>query len=247
MDEGTSNQPTTTESPQPVEKKEIVIKRSVLIVVAVIVIAVIAIAAFFYFSRPSTAEYIANYSAVLGSASATINVIEFSDYECPFCQAAEGVNEEIMNSLKQSDSSWQAPIPNIINDYVNTGKVKLIFRNFPVHPTSAQVALAASCAQEQSKYWEYHQMLFENYNALSDTDLKGYAANLGLDLNQFNQCLESKKYQSEIDKDLADGRALGVSGTPTFFIGNNETGYEKIVGAESYSAFKHIIDSKISV
>lgn len=255
MDEGNTNpEPPKIESPpsEPVgEKKEkvVVLKKSILLIaVAIIIVAVIAIAAYFLFNNPShTAQYIANYSPVLGSASATVNVIEFSDYECPFCQAAEGVNQEVMDSLRQSDSSWQAPIPNIIEQYVNTGKVKLVFRNFPVHPTSGQIALAAACAQEQGKFWEYHQNLFENYNFLSDTDLKRYAADLSLDLTQFNQCLDSKKYQSEIDNDLADGRSLGVSGTPTFFIGNNETGYEKLVGAQSFSAFKQIIDSKISV
>ena len=254
MDGGNTNpEPPKTETPSEpiVEKKEkvVVLKKSILlIVVAIIIIAIIAIAAYFLFNNPShSAQYIANYSPVLGSESATINVIEFSDYECPFCQAAEGVNQEIMNSLINNDPLWQPPIPNVIEQYVNTGKVRLIFRNFPVHPTSAQVALAAACAQEQGKFWEYHEILFENYNALSNTDLKMYAANLNLDLTQFNQCLDSKKYQSEIDNDLADSRALGITGTPTFFIGNNETGYKKLVGAQPFYNFTQIIDSKISV
>lgn len=252
MDEkNPSNEPAKAENPtnQPSEKKEIVIKKSrLMIIVSVVIIVGLVIAAYFLFNNPPhAAQYIADYSPILGSAEATVNVIEFSDYECPFCQAAEGVNQDVITSLKQSDPSWEAPIPNIIDQYVNTGKVKLVFRNFPVHPTSAAVALAAACAQEQEEFWEYHQTLFENYNAISDTDLRTYAAELGLNLTQFNQCLDSQKYQSEINNDLADGRALGVSGTPTFFIGNNETGYEKIVGAQSFSVFKQIIDSKISV
>jgi protein-disulfide isomerase len=254
MDEGNTNNEPPKEVPpsEPTsEKKEkvVVIKKSrLMIVVAIIIIAVVAIAAFFLLSSPShVAQYIADYSPILGSASATVNVIEFSDYECPFCQAAEGVNQEVISSLKQSDPSWQAPIPNIIDQYVNTGKVRLVFRNFPVHSTSGEIALAAACAQEQDKFWEYHKTLFENYNALSETDLQKYASDMNLNLTQFSQCLSSKKYQSEIDNDLADGRALGISGTPTFFIGNNETGYEKLVGAQSFSAFKQIIDSKISV
>lgn len=247
MDEGNTN-----EQPQvPDEKKEkvVVIKKSrLLIAVAIIVIIGLAIAAFYFLQNPThTAQYIANYSPVLGSDSATINVIEFSDYECPFCQAAEGANQEVMDSLKQNDPSWETPVPKIIEEYVNAGKVRLVFRDFPVHPTSAEIALAAACAQEQNKFWEYHQYVFENYNALSETDLKRYAADLDLDLTQFNQCLDSKKYQENIGSDLSDGRSLGVSGTPTFFVGNNETGYEKIVGAQSFSVFKQMIDSKISV
>lgn len=246
MDEGNTNEP--KEATDPSGKVVVVKKSMLLIVITAIIIIGLVIAAFYFLQNPShTAQYIANYSPVLGSADATVNVVEFSDYECPFCQAAEGVNQEFMDSLKQNDPSWEAPIPNVIEQYVNTGKVRLIFRNFPVHSTSAQITLAAACAREQDKFWEYHQNLFEKYTALSDTDLKKYAADLNLDLNQFNQCLDSKKYQSEIDNDLADGRAFGVSGTPTFFIGNNETGYEKLVGAQSFSAFKQIIDSKIPV
>ena len=247
MDEGNINE--QPQVPNEKEEKVVVIKKSrLLIAVAIIVIIGLAIAAFYFLQNPShTAQYIANYSSVLGSDSATINVIEFSDYECQFCQAAEGANQEVMDSLKQNDPSWEAPVPKLIEEYVNVGKVRLVFRNFPVHPTSAGVALAAACAQEQNNFWEYHQDLFQNYNALSVTDLKRYATDLNLNLTQFSQCLDSKKYQGEIDNDLTDGRSLGVSGTPTFFIGNNETGYEKLVGAQSFSAFKQIIDSKISV
>ncbi|OGI12695.1 hypothetical protein A3K64_03935 [Candidatus Micrarchaeota archaeon RBG_16_36_9] len=254
MDEGNpNNEPPKVETPKPSEptpeKKEIVIKKSrLLIIVAIIIIIGIAVSAYYLLKNPShSAQYIANYSPILGSADATVNVIEFSDHECQFCQAAEGVNQEVIASLMQSDPSWQAPIPSIIDQYVNTGKVKLVFRDFPVHPTSGMVALAASCAKEQDKYWEYHQLLFENYNALSETDMIRYASDLNLNLTMFSQCLDSKKYESEIENDLADGRSLGVSGTPTFFIGNDAVGYEKIVGAQSFSVFKQIIDSKISI
>jgi protein-disulfide isomerase len=221
--------------------KVIVIRKKLLIVIAAFVI-VLLILAFFVF-RPNV-KVIADDSPMLGSSSATVYVVEFSDYECSFCQAAEGVNQEVISSLKQNDPNWEAPIPKIIEDYVNEGKVKLVFRNYPVHGNN-NPALASKCAQEQGKFWEYHSILFENYNNLAITDLKKYAADLSLNLTQFNSCLESRKYENSIQNDLNDGQGLGVSGTPSFFIGSEEIGYERIVGAESFSTFKQVIDSKL--
>jgi protein-disulfide isomerase len=230
------------------EGKVILVKKSTIIIILVLIIAATALTVGWRFlfsnSADNKIEYIASGSPVLGNA--TIYVIEFSDYECPYCQASEGFNDGVISQLKQRDASWEAPVPKIIEEYVNTGKVSLIFRNFPVHDI-LEPALAAKCAQEQGKFWEYHRVLFENYNALSQTSLKRYALDLGLDMNSFNQCLDSKKYQSEVDNDVSDGKGLGVSGTPTFFVGNNETGYEKLVGAQPFSEFKKVIDSKISV
>lgn len=250
MDE--ENKPVESkEGPKPVKENIIVINKTKIIIAfaaAIIIIGAIIGYRMFFTSNPDgKVEYIANYSAVLGDANATVYVIEFSDYECPYCQAAEGVNQDVISRLKQGDSTWEAPIPNIVKDYVDTGKVKLVFRNFPLHTDSKGAAMAAACAQEQGKFWEYHSTLFENYDALTNIDLKKYAADISLNLNQFNQCLDSSKYQSDVENDMKDGDALGVSGTPTFFVGNDNTGYEKVVGAQSYSDFKQIIDSKISV
>ncbi len=239
-----------TEKPKS-EENIIVIKKTKIIIAfaaAIIIIGAIIGYRLFFTSNPDgKVEYIANYSSVLGNENATVYVIEFSDYECPYCQASEGTNQEVISRLKEGDSTWEAPIPKVIEDYVNTGKVKLVFRNFPLHTNSKEAALAAKCAQEQNKFWEYHQLLFKNYDALTSTDLKKYAVDLNLNLSQFNQCLDSKKYESNVDNDMKDGDALGVSGTPTFFIGNDEKGYEKVVGAQPFSAFKQIIESKISV
>jgi protein-disulfide isomerase len=229
--------------------KTIVIGKNKLYVAIVAAVIILSIAAFLYISPSWKADYITVESPVLGSANATINVIEFSDYECPYCQAAEGNNPQVIANLKQSDPTWQAPVPNLIESYVNTGKVKLIFRQYPVHQISGKLiinpALAAKCAQEQGKFWEYHNNLFEKYNSLSDISLKRYAIDMNLNTSQFNDCLESKKYQSAVQKDLSDGQALGVSGTPTFFIGSNETGYQKVEGARSFLFFKSVIDSML--
>jgi protein-disulfide isomerase len=221
--------------------KVIVIRKKLLIVIAAFVI-VLLILAFFVF-RPNV-KVIADDSPMLGSSSATVYVVEFSDYECSFCQAAEGTNQKMIDDLRKSYPGWEAPIPKVIEEYVNTGKVKLVFRQFPVHQDK-NPALAAVCAKEQGKFWEYHRVLFENYNALTITDLKKYAADLNLNLTQFNDCLDSKKYEKSIQNDLNDGTGVGVSGTPTFFIGNEVKGYRKIVGAQSFSFFKETIDSII--
>ena len=228
------------------EEKTIVIKKKLLIAIVLVIIGLLVIF-FVFFNSTGKAEYISSDSPILGNLNATISVVEFSDYECPFCQASEGTNQEVIASLKQNDPEWEAPVPKIIEEYVNTGKVKLAFRQYPLHPNSKDAALAAKCAQEQGKFWKYHKILFENYNAVTDTDLKKYAVDLNLNLSQFNQCLDSKKYEQSIQNDLNDGQSLGVSGTPTFFIGNEEKGYEKIVGAQSFSAFKEIIDSKLTL
>lgn len=230
------------------EEKIIIIKKSRLILIAVAIIVIVALViswnSLFQSNSDNVTEYIAADSPIMGNAD--IYVIEFSDYECPYCQASEGFNQNVIDRLKSSFPGWEAPIPKIREEYVETGKVSLVFRTYPLHDNK-NPALAVKCAQEQGMFWEYHDLLFENYNSMSDTDLKKYALDLGLDMNQFNQCLESKKYQSSMENDLNDGRALGVSGTPTFFIGNDEIGYEMLVGAYSFSDFAQIIESKISV
>lgn len=226
--------------------KTVYVSKTLLAMVGILAIVAIVLLFGWRFFTPAvnnTVEYVVQSSPVLGNA--TVYVVEFSDYECPYCQAAEGMNQEIIDGLKQTYVTWEAPVPRIVEEYVNTGKVSLVFRHYPLHTKSA--AMASKCAQEQGKFWEYHNYLFENYDALSTTDLKKYALALGLDIGSFSSCLDSGKYQSVLEDDMLDGRALGVSGTPTFFIGNKEKGFEKLVGAQSFGDFASIIESKISV
>lgn len=227
------------------ESKTIVIGKKKLYIAIIAIIAIAAVAAFLYFRPSGNAEYITPDNPILGNQSAGINVVEFSDYECPFCQAAEGANQQVISQLKQSDPTWQAPVPGVIESYVNTGKVRLVFRQFPVHSNN-NPALASECAKEQGRFWEYHNLLFENYDSLSVTDLEKYAVDMNLNATQFNECLESQRYLGVIQRDLSDGQALGVSGTPTFFIGNDQIGYEKVVGAQSFAAFAQVIDLMLS-
>ncbi len=171
--------------------------------------------------------------AILGSKNAKVTVIEFSDYQCPFCR-----------------SFWKEVFVQMKKDYIDTGKVRFIYRDYPLsfHPMSVPSAQAAECAHEQGKYWEFHDKIFGEEDKLGQgttvtytvQDLKKWAAAIGVNSSQFNQCLDSGKYKAEVEKDLADGTAAGVNGTPSTFINGR-----LIVGAQPYSNFKAIIDEEL--
>ncbi|HLD88762.1 MAG TPA: thioredoxin domain-containing protein, partial [Candidatus Nanoarchaeia archaeon] len=131
----------------------------------------------------------------------------------------------------------------IKKEYVETGKVKIIYRDFPLgfHENAFNSALAADCANEQGKYWEYHDKLFGNQQSLDKDSLKKYAKDLSLDTTKFNNCLDTEKYKDEVNKDQADGTAAGVSGTPSFFING-----KLLVGAQPFSSFKTAIDNALA-
>lgn len=164
--------------------------------------------------------------ATKGDSNAPVTIIEFSDYECPFC-----------------GRHFQQTYPQIVREYVDTGKVKIVFRDFPLsfHPNAQKAAEAAECAGEQRKYWEMHDKLFENQNALEVNSLKQYAKELGLNIKTFDDCLDSGKMASEIQKDSEDGQNAGVSGTPTFFINGIP-----LTGAQPFEAFKQIIEQELN-
>lgn len=154
-----------------------------------------------------------------GNSSSKIVIIEFSDFQCPACKAALPVIDAVLNSYD----------------------IAFYYRNFPlpIHENSMIAAEAAECANEQGKFWQYHDILFQNQERLGKESLKIYAGQLGLDTTQFSGCLDSHKYRSEIEKDFQDGKRLGVGGTPTFFINKR-----KVEGA-SLSVFESIIKSEM--
>ena len=164
--------------------------------------------------------------SVKGSDDAPITMIEFSDYECPFCERF-----------------YLQTLPNIQKDYIDTGKVKYVFRDYPLsfHLNATKAAEAAECAGEQKKYWEYHDTLFQHQNALDNKSLKQYALNLGLDTAAFNQCLDSGAMAGEVQKDFQEGSRLGIRGTPSFFINGT-----RVVGAQPYDAIKQIIERELA-
>ena len=140
----------------------------------------------------------------IGSEGAIITIVEFSDYECPFCADAASNIEIILSEYKD--------------------KILFVYRDFPledIHPHAFQAAEAANCAGDQGAYWEMHDLLFANQSKLDADSLRSYAAGLNLNINQFNECMDSHKYVDEIRKDIQDGQAYQVNGTPTFFINGN--------------------------
>jgi len=172
---------------------------------------------------------------VKGDPNAPITMIEFSDYQCPFC-----------------GKFFFTTLPLIEKNYIETGKVKFVYRDFPIpsiHPNAVPAAMAAECADDQGKFWEYHDKLFENQRQWEGLDAQNgvstfekYAEELGLDSDTFNTCLESAKYLEEVQKDLNDGISYGVTGTPGFFIGNEKIGFIKLSGAQPYSTFQQLFD-----
>jgi len=158
-----------------------------------------------------------------GGAKAPVTIVMFSDYECPFCKRGEDVIDQVMKTYGD--------------------KVRLVFRDYPLpmHAQARPAAEAAACAHEQGKYWEYHNKLFSNQSKLSDTDLKGYAKELGLDEAKFAKCLSDKPHTAAIDKDVADGSKVGVNGTPAFFINGR-----MLSGAQPFEKFKEIIDDELA-
>ncbi len=168
-----------------------------------------------------------------GAKDARLVIVEFSDYQCPFC--ARHVRETM---------------PQIERTYVQTGKVKYVFRDFPleaIHPQAFRAAEAARCAGDQGKFWEMHDRLFAHPNALEEKDLIAHAEALGLDAKRFRQCLERRRFAERVRRDLWEGQRAGVRGTPSFLVGFAESrGKVRVVrvlrGAQPYEAFRETIE-----
>lgn len=169
---------------------------------------------------------------VLGNSSAKVTIVEFSDFQCPFCR-----------------KFWRETLPSLKKDYIDTGKAKFVYRDFPLsgHPSAHITAIASECADDQGKYWQMHDKIFQEQDkkgegtvTYSADDLKRWAKEAGLNNGQFNQCLDSQKYKAEVDKDFEDGTKAGVTGTPTLFINGR-----KVVGAQPFSAFASIIEEEL--
>jgi protein-disulfide isomerase len=159
-----------------------------------------------------------------GSKDAPVTIVEFSDFQCPFCKTAT-------TTLKQ-----------VLDKY--PGKVLLVFRDYPLvslHPQAPKAHEAARCAADQAKFWEYHDVLFERSPKLTVPELKRYAQDLKLDATAFDQCLDSGKYTAEVDKDFQEGASLGITGTPSFFINGKQ-----IVGAQPFAAFQKVVDGELA-
>ncbi len=159
----------------------------------------------------------------LGGENAKVTIIEFGCFRCKYTKKAEDTRKQILE--KYGD------------------KVKFVFRNFPLpsHDLSRETAEAADCALEQGKYWEYHDKLFENQKDMSVEKIKEIPSDIGLDTQKFNDCVDSRKYEDEVEKDHQDGLKSGIYGTPTFFINGRP-----LVGPNTFEKFVQIIDEELA-
>jgi len=159
----------------------------------------------------------------LGPADAPIVLVEFSDYQCPYCKR------------------WHDDVfPRLVAEYGD--KIKFVYRNLPViRPNSADAAQASYCADEQGAYWEYHDALFTYSYGFNDQAYEQYARDLGLDVEALMECYRSGRYALTVDEDLQFARSMGIGSTPTFFLNGIP-----IVGAQPYDIFKQIIDLELA-
>jgi len=168
-----------------------------------------------------------------GAADAKIVMVEFSDYECPFC------GRFVRDSY-----------PSIDREFIKPGKVRHVFRAFPleaIHKNAFKAHEAAACAGDQGKYWPMHDQLFANQRALTAADLTQHARTVGLDLTAFSKCLDSGKMTARVRKDLDAGTEVGVQGTPLFLIGTVAADGQLVVkkgisGAQPFSVFKQAFE-----
>lgn len=181
--------------------------------------------------------------ASIGPKNAKVVIVEFSDFECPYCGAAMGTHDQLIQRFKSSDPSWEAAVPKL-KELAEQGKIRLVFRDFPltnIHKQAQPAAIAAECAGEQEKFWEYHDLLFENQESLNEANYAKWAGDLGLDVEDWNKCRQDPKTAQEVAKDLADGSAVGVRGTPAFIVNG-----QLLSGAQPYAAFEQIINAELA-
>jgi protein-disulfide isomerase len=161
---------------------------------------------------------------VRGAAGAPVTVVEFSDFECPFCKQTHPTLKQLLERYP--------------------GKVRLAYRDFPldsIHPRARRAAEAARCAQDEGKFWEYHDVLFTQSPQLAPEDLRRYAGQVGLDVAKFESCLGAGVHKAAVQRDLDEGNRLGITGTPAFFINGRS-----LTGAQPLEAFARMIDQELA-
>lgn len=174
---------------------------------------------------------IQNGSPIMGNPNAPITIVEWGDYQCTFCHKFHQSSKDIL-----------------IEEYVNTGKINFVFRDFPLNgPDSVLAAQASYCADDQGKYWEYHDEIYKNWAGertgwVTRQSLDQFANTVGLDLVQFNKCLDDKKYQQKVLENEKFGVKIGIKVTPSFLIFNTEK-ITKVEGNQPFSVFRQVIDT----
>ena len=176
-------------------------------------------------SKP-TKEVSVGSGPILGSASAPVTIIEFSDFQCSFCKRF-----------------WADTLPKLREAYIDKGKVRFIYRHFAIlGKHSEQAAQAAECAAEQGKFWEYHDQLFKNQGGLAftETKLRQYARDIGLNVGAFGTCLGSGKHKDKVERETTAAAYVGGRGTPFFIVNQRH-----LVGAQPYDVFRRVIDEEL--
>ncbi len=175
---------------------------------------------------------------VKGNPNAPVTVVEYSDFQCPFCSRF-----------------FTQTLPLLEENYIDTGKIKFVYKDLPLdslHPNARSAHIAAECADEQGKFWEYHDVLFEKqpqWSNLASSELQNtfteFATEMGLQAASFESCMQSPNIADEVNKDTLEAASFGATGTPTFFIGNEKDGFIKLVGAQPFVAFQSAIDNQL--
>ncbi len=176
-----------------------------------------------------------NGSPVLGDKNASITLVEFGDYQCHFCNVYYHNTEH-----------------KIFENYVMTGKVNVIFKDYTIiGEDSVRAAHAAHCAGEQGKFWEYHDILYENWSGensgwAGQNNIVNFAQQIGLNMDEFNQCSDDRRYEQKIATSNTDAQTLGITGTPAFYvISSTQQEVQTIKGAQPYEVFERIFDSML--
>lgn len=163
---------------------------------------------------------------ILGNPDAPVIITEYSDFECPYCGKVA-----------------RDTLPDVKKNYVDTGKVAIIFKHYPLpgHRYAMPAAQAAECAYQQGKFWEYEEKLFNNQDTLQKQALQDYAEELGLNMDEFNSCFDDPRIKAKIQLSQQEGDNLGITGTPTFFFSDGN----KIEGAYPYADFERVIEKAL--
>jgi protein-disulfide isomerase len=175
------------------------------------------------FDAPRTNVDVAATDPALGAATAPVTIVEFSDFQCPFCQRASPTLKRLRETYGD--------------------KVRVVWKDFPltqIHPQAFKAAEAGHCAAEQGKFWEFHDRMFSNQQALQPDALKKYAADMGLDAAKFNACMDASKYAERVRDGVAAGTRLGVNSTPTLYVNGR-----MLQGAQPYETFAAIVDEEL--
>ncbi len=185
--------------------------------------------------QPTTGKTNINGDPYMGKADAPLVLVEFSDYECFYCARF-----------------FRETLPQIRKEYIDTGKLKHVFKDFPLrfHKKAKKAAEASLCAGEEQKYWEMHDLVFENQKQIDIPHLINHAKTLGLKADGFEKCLNDSRYAKGVDKDINTGQKIGVRGTPSFILGRingkGEVEGDIIRGARPYKAFKSALDAMLA-